>query len=175
MTHEEILAHLRQLPDILVPEDATGCPDLTVNVPPESLKSVALACREDAALGFDTLSCLSAVDGGDRIEVVYHLTSIAHKHRLVLKATLDRTDPEIDSVSEVWSTANWYERECFDLLGVRFRGHPDLRRLLMPDDWQGYPLRKDDVPPAEYHGMSTSREDPLKTPSAPATEDAQTS
>ncbi|MHB9044503.1 MAG: NADH-quinone oxidoreductase subunit C [Pirellulales bacterium] len=97
---------------------------------------------------------------GPRVEVVYHLTSLTHQHRLVLKVALPRwkggepgQEPELPSVSCVWRTADWHERELFDLVGVIFTGHPDLRRILCPEDWAGHPLRKDYEMPAEYHGI----------------------
>ncbi len=92
------------------------------------------------------LSDVTAVDwypAEPRFEVVYHLYSHEHKQRLRLKAKLGGENPEIASVTSVWRAANWYEREAFDLFGIHFKGHPDLRRILMPDDWEGHPLRKD--------------------------------
>lgn len=120
--------------------------------------------RDDPALGFDCLSNLSGVDrmASEEIEVWYHLLSYRHGHQIALRAATPRPDPVVPTVSHVWPIANWLERECFDLLGVRFTDHPDLRRLLMPEDWVGHPLRKDFVEPEEYHGISTRRESLLK-------------
>lgn len=111
--------------------------------------------RDDPRLRFDLLSCVSAVDYPDRetIEVVYFLDSTQHRHRLALKVPLSRKDPQIPSVEEVWRTADWHEREAYDLLGVRFRGHHNLVRILCAEDWEGHPLRKDYVIPEEYHGI----------------------
>ena len=102
----------------------------------------------------------AAVDWQPHVEVVYHLSSLVHRHRLVLKVMLPRWQddvegrlPEVPSVSDVWRTADWHEREVFDLSGVAFVGHPDLRRILLPEDWVGHPLRKDYQLPAEYHGI----------------------
>jgi NADH-quinone oxidoreductase subunit C len=95
---------------------------------------------------FVRLSSVTAVDrlpAEPRFELVYHLHSIERNQRVRLKAMLQGTDPAIDSVTGVWRGANWYEREVFDLFGVRFNNHPDLRRIMMPDDWEGHPLRKD--------------------------------
>ena len=117
--------------------------------------------RDDARFAMDYLRCLSGVDREDRLEVVYHLVSLSKKHTVALKVYLDRDDPRVASVSAVWHTADWHERETYDLFGIRFLGHPDLRRILLPDDWVGYPLRKDYEPPAEYHGIAAARPNPL--------------
>ena len=113
---------------------------------------------------YPSLSNLSGVDYPKRnvIEVVYNLYSYPHRHLFTLKVEAPRDNPVVPTVSGVWSHADWQEREAFDLLGVVFDGHPDLRRILMPEDWPGHPLRKDFVEPEEYHGISTSRESLLK-------------
>ncbi len=118
--------------------------------------------RDTPDLGFDYLECLSGVDTPDHFVVVYHLFSYTHKHRVVVKATVPRESPSIDSVCGIWSAANWQERECYDLVGITFNNHPDLRRLLLPDDWEGHPLRKDYVEKPMYHGIPTSRPSPLE-------------
>ncbi len=110
---------------------------------------------------FDFLSCLSGVDLGPKegqMEVVYHLYSIPYEHKLVLKVQVDRPQEEgeiarVPSVASVWRSANWNEREAFDLLGIHFTGHPDLRRILLPNDWEGHPLRKDYQHQERYHGI----------------------
>jgi NADH-quinone oxidoreductase subunit C len=92
----------------------------------------------------------------NRFEVVYHLYSIRHRHALRLKAEVPENDARIDSVMPVWVGVNWHERECYDMLGIVFAGHPDLRRVLLPEDWEGYPLRKDyplKGPEKEWHGF----------------------
>ncbi len=106
---------------------------------------------------FDQLSCLTGIDNGAEIktmEVVYNLYSIPREHHLMLKVTLDRKKPVIDSVQHIWRTADWHEREAYDLLGIQFKNHPDLRRILLPKDWVGYPLRKDYEEQEKYHGMN---------------------
>jgi NADH-quinone oxidoreductase subunit C len=130
----------------------------------DGLLDVAAFLKYDPGLAFDCLSNISGVDYPKRnvIEVVYHLYSYRHRHPFVLKVEALRDDPVLPSVASLWSHADWQEREVFDLLGVRFDGHPDLRRILMPEDWPGHPLRKDFVEPEEYHGISTSRESLLK-------------
>ncbi|MGH9720391.1 MAG: NADH-quinone oxidoreductase subunit C [Bryobacteraceae bacterium] len=136
-----------QVPDELQPLVAASKFDrgeLTVEVAPENLLE-ALRLLKDQ-LQFERMSDLTAVDrfpAEPRFEVVYHLQSIQKNQRLRLKCHIQSGQPEIDSATAVWRSANWFEREVFDLFGIRFRNHPDLRRILMPDDWEGHPLRKD--------------------------------
>lgn len=125
------------------------------------LHDVCLYLRDTEGLYFDFLSNISAVDYHPeaKFELVYHLTSIPYQSQLVLKVELfnDRKLnqlPQVPSVSGVWRTADWHEREAFDLMGVFFENHPDLRRILLPDDWEGYPLRKDYMDPESYHGIA---------------------
>ena len=132
-------------------------------VAPCEIEPVCEHLRDQPDLAFDYLECITGVDYPDdkKIAVVYHVYSYTKKHRVVLKAFLDREDPAIPTLVNVWSVANWQERECFDLLGVLFEGHPDLRRLLMPDDWEGHPLRKDFEEKEDYHGIPTIRPNPV--------------
>ncbi len=97
--------------------------------------------------GFDYLADITAIDWKDRIEVVYQLTALASNTKIALRVDLDEQKPEVNSLASVWKGANYQEREVFDLFGVKFTGHPDLRRILLPEDWEGYPLRKDYVIP----------------------------
>ena len=118
--------------------------ELTLEIAPAKIASVCGFLKYDQK--FVRVSSVTAVDrypAEPRFEIVYHLHSIERNLRLRLKAMLPGTDPTIESVTSVWRGAGWYEREVFDLFGVRFLNHPDLRRILMPDDWEGYPLRKD--------------------------------
>lgn len=135
-----------------------------IRVKPERWHDVARALRDDPDLRFDYLQNVTAVDWPKRnvIELVYHLFSYAHLHSLAVKADLPRDNPLIPSVTDLWPSADWNEREQFDLLGVGFSNHPDLRRLLMPDDWVGYPMRKDYKEAADYRGMPTTRPSPLE-------------
>ena len=138
--------------------------DAAATVEPARIAEVCRFLRDEPALLFDCLSNLSGVDYPKlgHIQVVYHLFSYGHRHAFVLKVNAHRDDPVVPTVAGVWSAADWMEREVFDLLGVRFEGHPDLRRILMPEDWPGHPLRKDFVEPEQYHGIPTSRESLLK-------------
>jgi NADH-quinone oxidoreductase subunit C len=118
----------------------------TVYVPRENLPMVARALRDRADLGFRFLAELTAVDfwpREPRFELVYLLVSIEHRLRLRVKVKLYGEDARVPTVSDLWPAANWLEREVLDLFGITFDGHPDPRRLLMPEDWEGYPLRKD--------------------------------
>jgi NADH-quinone oxidoreductase subunit C len=147
--------------------------DPWIEVRAEGLPEIGRYLRDQRDLMFDMLHCVTAVDYFEpdakkaaqvewqpHLELIYHLSSTVHRHRLALKAKLPRwlgdqpgQLPEVPSVSGVWSTADWHEREVFDLSGVRFAGHPDLRRILCPEDWAGHPLRKDYQMPTEYHGI----------------------
>ena len=126
-------------------------------VAPEAIADVAAFCKSDPDLAFGNLMCLSAVDypkeTPPRMEVVYHLWSYAHSHLFVLKALLPRESPALPTVENVWGVANWHEREAYDLFGITFTGHSDMRRILLPDDWIGHPLRKDWVDPDFYNGL----------------------
>ena len=120
--------------------------ETTLVVPRKVLRQVAARCREDNALQFNLLSDATCVDRfpiEPRFELNYSLVSIPKKNRLRLRVKLSGNDPVVDSVVPVWPGAGWMEREIFDLMGIRFTGHPDLRRILLPDDWEGYPLRRD--------------------------------
>jgi NADH-quinone oxidoreductase subunit C len=109
----------------------------------DSIIVVCAFLAEDPALKFDYLMSLTSVDWPDRFDVVYHLYSIPMKHYIVLKVRVGRDDPVIPSVTSVWNAANWQEREVYDMFGIRFEGHPDLRRILTEESWEGFPLRKD--------------------------------
>lgn len=123
--------------------DALG--EVTVFVPREHILEACFFLRDDH--GFDMLADLCGVDRGPeedpRFEVNYHLFSTTHYQRLRLKVLLSEDDAEVDSVTDVWRTADWHERETFDLVGIKFKGHPDLRRILLPSDFDGHALRKD--------------------------------
>jgi NADH-quinone oxidoreductase subunit C len=125
-----------------------------ISIAPDRMKDVAFFLRDDATMQFDYMMCLSGVDYNDgRLGIVYHLFSMVHKHKIVLKAICTKENPHVRSVSSVWGTANWHEREVFDMYGIVIDEHPDLRRILMPDDWEGHPLRKDYKVPEFYNGM----------------------
>jgi NADH-quinone oxidoreductase subunit C len=142
---------------------ADGARDGGFTASAATLLPVMAALRDEPALRFDFLQNMTAVDWPKRgaIEVIYHLFSYAHRHEICARVEVPRADPVVPSVTSLWRTADWLEREQFDLFGVIFDGHGDLRRLLMPDDWVGHPMRKDYREPKSYRGMSTSRPSPL--------------
>jgi NADH-quinone oxidoreductase subunit C len=115
----------------------------SIVVPANSIYAICVYLKETSDLAFDSLMCLSGVDRGENLEVVYHLYSMPQGHKVTLKAQTPRTDPKVPTVATLWRTADWHEREAYDLFGIVFIGHPDLRRILLSEDWEGYPLRKD--------------------------------
>jgi NADH-quinone oxidoreductase subunit C len=163
MAGEQFIADLTQRFGSKITGQNLEAIDPWIEVSPEGLVDVCRYLREAPGLAFDLLNCITAVDFFEpdpkkaaksgwqpHLELVYHLSSIRNKHTLVLKVQLPRWKdgqegelPEVPSVTDIWSTANWHEREVYDLSGVRFVGHPLLRRILCPEDWVGHPLRKD--------------------------------
>ncbi|HBQ21997.1 MAG: hypothetical protein A2Z91_01400 [Deltaproteobacteria bacterium GWA2_38_16] len=135
-----------------LPPGSHSDPFIAVNS--SKLHSVLKYLKEDSDLLFDNLICISGVDYPDRIEVVYHLFSYKHLHKVVIKSLLsDKTKPVLESTCDLWKAANWLEREVFDIMGVHFNNHPDLRRILLPEDWEGHPLRKDYKTQEFWHGI----------------------
>jgi NADH-quinone oxidoreductase subunit C len=120
--------------------------EMTIYVPRESIREACALLRDDSTCPFNYLSDVTAVDwypSEPRFNVVYHLLSIPKKERVRLKVRLNGDAPALDSITSVWAGANYFEREVFDLFGIRFNGHPYLRRIMMPENWEGHPLRKD--------------------------------
>ena len=140
---------LRRLLDVhpdAVEATHAQCGDATALVDRAQVARVLCFLRDDPACGFDMLTDLCAVDylgETPRFEVVYHLFSLEMRHRLRVKARVPEAEPEIDTATDLWPSAGWMEREVFDLYGIRFTGHPDLRRILLYDGFEGHPLRKD--------------------------------
>ena len=155
MTLQELHDRIRATkPDALVEERKghPGGPYLVVK--PSHLRDVVQWLRDDPALKFQVLQCLSGVDHGVMLSSVYHLDSYALGLTVVLKVELqDRTHAEVPSIADLHHGADWHERESFDLLGITYVGHPNLVRILCAEDWEGHPLRKDYVFPKEYHGI----------------------
>jgi NADH-quinone oxidoreductase subunit C len=173
MTAAEIVAQLEQRFGPKIKTKKLDIADPFVVVDGGDLTAVCAFLRDEPVLRFDLLNCISAVDYFEpdpkkapkagfepHLEIVYHLHSFTHRHRLVLKVSLPRWKdnvqgelPEVPSVTGIWPAAEWHEREVYDLSGVWFTDHPDLRRILLSEDWVGYPLRKDYEYPLEYHGI----------------------
>lgn len=141
MTSSELKDNLSLQNPSLVFEE--GSEWLVTNVEPGDWKVLAELLKGNEELAFDFLFCVTCVDWKTHLSMVYHLRSLTHKHTLVVKSKLNRDIPEIESVSSLWRTAEFHEREAYDLFGVKFLHHPDLRRLFLTDDWVGWPLRKD--------------------------------
>lgn len=127
--------------------------DSFITVNSAKLFDICHTLRDNELLLFDYLMCLSGTDNGENLGVVYHLYSMKYKHKLVLKVFVPKTEPVVPSVEMLWRTADWHEREAFDLIGVVFEGHHNMIRILCPYDWEGHALRKDYQTPEFYHGM----------------------
>jgi NADH-quinone oxidoreductase subunit C len=141
-----IVQNLRAWDERAVAEVSQFRGELTIVLPPEHLRRAAEYFQAEPGLQFDLLSDISAVDRfpiEPRFELNYHLVSISLRQTVRLRVWISGHDPVIATITPVWPTANWHEREIYDLFGIRFEGHPDLHRILMPDDWEGHPLRKD--------------------------------
>ena len=155
MTPQEIHARLREkfgeaVADWAAPEAG----DAWIGVRPDALHAVAAFLQSDPALAFDYLRIVTGVDFSDRIASVYHLYSYPHRHSITLRVDLPREAPRLASVADLWPAADWHEREAWDMMGIDYEGHPDLHRILLPEDWEGHPLRKDYKAPDEYHGIT---------------------
>ena len=168
---EEIFNLLKEKFGDSILELVTDIPvEQIITVNPLKMDEIGLYLRDDAELQFDSMMCLSGVDDangktvkgedgstlmeGGTLSVYYHFESTKLGHKLVIKASAPRENPEAASVAEIWRHADWHEREAYDMFGIIFLNHPDLRRILMPYDWDaGYPLRKDYKNPEFYHGM----------------------
>ena len=122
----------------------------------EKIFDICHSLRDDEAFLFDYLMSLSGMDLSENVSVVYHLYSMKLKHKLVVKVEVPKTSPTVPSVENIWRSADWHEREAYDLIGVNFTGHHNLIRILCPYDWEGHPLRKDYQTPDTYHGMKIS-------------------
>jgi NADH-quinone oxidoreductase subunit C len=173
MTAAEIITVLDQQFGSRIKDKKPEALDPYIVVDATDIFEVCRFLRDDPRLRFEFLNCISGVDYLEpdpkkapkagfepHLEVVYHLSSFSHRHRLVVKVILPRWKdgetgelPEVPSVVSLWRTADWHEREVYDLSGVWFTGHPDLHRILLADDWVGHPLRKDYEFPLEYHGI----------------------
>ncbi len=142
MTKEELKIKLQEFFPSIIPDESGEW--LNMKVPVEAFLPTVEALRKTATLKFDYLFCLTCVDWKTHLTMVYHLTSTDHRQPVVVKVQLDRNKPEIETVSQIWRTAEFNEREVYEMFGVNFLNHPDLRLLILPDGWEGKnPMRKD--------------------------------
>ena len=153
MTSVEIAALLGEQFGERIVESKPEALNPSSTVDPASILDISRFTKNDSRLLMDHLELLGGVDYKDRIEVVYILYSMKHRHRYTLKCKLPREAPKLHTVESVWAVANWHEREAYDMFGIVFEGHSDPRRILCPDDWEGYPLRKDYKYPTRYRDM----------------------
>ncbi|HEY4611902.1 MAG TPA: NADH-quinone oxidoreductase subunit C [Bacteroidota bacterium] len=154
MTPQELHDNLRAKFGDAVVEAKLDALQPWVRIAANRTREIALFLRDEPTFQFDFMMCLSGMDYNDgNLGVVYHLDSMVLKHKIVLRVNCPKDNPHIQSIHDVWGTANWHEREAFDMYGIVFDEHPDLRRLLCPDDYPGHPLRKDFKVPEFYNGM----------------------
>jgi NADH-quinone oxidoreductase subunit C len=144
--------------------------DVMVVVNKDQLATAMAILKNDSSLQFATLMSQSGVDYKDKLAVIVNLYSALLRRKITVKAFLDRENPEVESLLPLFRGIDWYERETYDMFGIRFLGHSNLKRLLLPDDWEGFPLRKDYVYPSSYNGIDTGRTDLLDDESGPARE-----
>lgn len=158
MEFEAIVQKLKeQWPEVEVIKGEVG--DSVCLIPAEKNVEILTYLNEDPDLAFDSLMTIAGADSGLTLWVVYPLHSFKHLHKIIVKAVLPREDAEIGSVVKLWAAAEILEREVYDLYGIKFIGHPDLRRILNPPDWEGWPGRKDFEFPMDYQGIPTVRQD----------------
>jgi NADH-quinone oxidoreductase subunit C len=170
LTPERVEQRLRErFPEVPFDrQEGSAVRDHTLYLPADRLVEVCRFLRDDSELQFALLSWVGGVDWlprEPRFEVVYHLLSIEHACRFVLKVRVPEATPRIPTVTGVWPTANWHERETYDFYGIVFDGHPDLTRILLPDDWEGWPLRKDS--PLGYQEVAFTHNTPGRSVPAP--------
>ncbi|HSB70365.1 MAG TPA: NADH-quinone oxidoreductase subunit C [Candidatus Methylomirabilis sp.] len=171
MTPQEILEQVKQkFGDAITEAEVKGV-EVRLTAPPEKSWEV---CRFLRDLGFEYLNCLSGADWLTRLEVVYDISSLQHSNKVHLRVPVGRQDPVVRTVTNIWRSADWHERECYDLFGVRFDAHPDHRRILLPEDWVGFPLRKDytDERLVPYTEYGAEEKLPKAEPAKPAAKPA---
>ena len=158
----EILAQLQAaFPEAGLALDSAK-PEALMVVPPPALREVALKLRDNPALAFDCLMCLSGLETPEQYQAVYHLYSTKHGHKFSMRCGSPKDNPVLPTVSDIWATAEWHEREAMDMFGIQFTYHPDPRRILCPDDWEGHPLRKDYKPQEKWHDIPLTVNVPMQ-------------
>ena len=160
MNPTEIKNHIeKSFPESIIDFDPE-CLEPWISIHVHKFRSIAEYLRQTEELHFESLMCLSGMDYKDQLGVVYHFHSYKNDHRIAIKVFLSTEQPNISTISDIWRTAEWHEREAYDLFGIKFDNNPDLRRILLPDDWEGYPLRKDYQDPKTYNEMPVLYEGP---------------
>ncbi|MFT6828067.1 MAG: NADH-quinone oxidoreductase subunit C [Roseivirga sp.] len=157
MTFQAIVDHIKSNLDeqVIISIDENASPKAII-IDVKNLIEVMSFLQSDDQLYFDSLSCITGLDNGpedNSMEVIYNLYSIPFNHHLMVKVKLERENPAINSLTGLWKTADWHEREAYDLFGIHFNNHPDLRRILLPADWEGFPLKKDYQHQEYYRGV----------------------
>jgi NADH-quinone oxidoreductase subunit C len=175
MTTEEIAHILKDgFGEAVTSVELSSCRPYVV-IGAERWREVAGFLRDDERMGFNMLQCITAIDllEDNQLAAIYDMFSFPVvsvgpcamlRHHFAVRVTVDRDAPHIPTVSDVWPTADWHEREAYDMMGIVFDGHPELTRILCPDDWEGFPLRKDYEFPIEYHGIPATTEHQLTNP-----------
>ena len=153
MIHEKVLKYLREnFPGSIV--ESEEMPADFIPIYHEYWAEIAAFLRDDPDLRFDSLQCITGVDLGEEgMDVRYNFHSMTHLHKIEIRISVNRDKPKIPSIEQIWRIGDWFEREVYDMYGIIFDGHRDLRRILLPDDWEGWPLRKDYETQETFHGI----------------------
>jgi len=155
LTQNEIFEKLKKkFPEAVLGYVQDKASDPIITVTADTIDEICFHLRDDVEFQFDFLNCITGLDNPDKtLSAVYNLFSFSRRHKVTLKVTVAREKPDVKSVARIWLAANWHEREVYDIIGINFIGHPDLRRILLPYDWVGHPLRKDYEVQEFYQGM----------------------
>lgn len=155
MTQQEIFEKLKEkFPEGVIEFQEEKGSDAMIITAADKIDEICFHLRDGEDFQFDFLNCISALDNPDKtLSAVYNLYSFPKRHKVTLKVNVTRENPDIRSVTGIWITSNWHEREAYDLIGINFVGHPDLRRILLPYEWDGHPLRKDYEVQEFFEGM----------------------
>ena len=154
MTSKEIKKTLdRQFPGSVI--ENVDFAERQVELKPDQWLEIATFLKNDPGLSFDQLECVTGIDTGEDgpLQSRYNLHSMEYRHKIEVVISLDRSNPKVASIEQVWRVGDWFERETYDMFGIIYEGHRDLRRILCPEDWEGWPLRKDYEPQETYHGI----------------------